>query len=43
MSTLALKADTLIVPCLWGLGSQIAPPLLNSFVLNLVVDATIVS
>ena len=42
MSALALKADTLIVPRLWGLDSQIAPPLGNSFVLNLIVDLTIV-
>ena len=42
LPALALKADTFIVPRLWGLGSQIAPPLPNSFVLNLVVDATIV-
>jgi antibiotic biosynthesis monooxygenase (ABM) superfamily enzyme len=42
VTLLVLYPLTLIVPRLWGLGSQIAPPLGNVFVLNLVVDATIV-
>jgi len=39
---LVLYPLTLIIPRLWGLGSQIALPLGNAFVFNLVVDATIV-
>jgi len=42
VTLLVLYPLTLIIPRLWGLGSQIAPPLGDVFVLNLVVDATIV-
>lgn len=42
VTLLVLYPLTLIVPRAWSLASQIAPPLGNTFVLNLVVDATIV-